>query len=93
MDRKYIFAVKFCLLSLCLAPSVLLSTATAQSARFNSQLDFQLNDSDGKTHKLTDYADNDFLVVAFLGTECPLVKLYAKRLEDIRKEFKTKSVG
>ena len=38
---------------------------------------FRLPDSLGKEHALADLADHELVVVAFLGTECPLAKLYA----------------
>lgn len=48
---------------------------------------FELLDCDGKVHSLSDYDDKRFIVVAFLGTECPLAKRYAKRLQRIHDEF------
>lgn len=48
---------------------------------------FQLQDYRGKSHALSDYADSRVIVLAFLGTECPLVKLYASRLQAIQDAF------
>lgn len=48
---------------------------------------FQLNDFRGKPHSLADYAGSQVLVIAFLGTECPLAKLYGPRLSAIAADF------
>ena len=54
--------------------------------------DFELKDSDQQRWRLQEQKDARLVVVAFLGTECPLVKLYAERLESMRKKFESKSV-
>jgi len=54
---------------------------------------FQLSDFRGKEHSLTDFADNKIVVVAFLGTECPLAKLYGPRLAALADEFADDSVA
>ena len=46
---------------------------------------FTLSDYRGKPHSLKDLSDRKLIVVAFLGTECPLVKLYAPRLARLQK--------
>ncbi|HUY91583.1 MAG TPA: hypothetical protein VMV10_22775 [Pirellulales bacterium] len=38
--------------------------------------DFVLQDFRGKQHRLADYAEAEAVAVAFLGTQCPLAKLY-----------------
>ena len=58
---------------------------SALSAETSSPLgkrinDFQLQDFRGKTWSLNDFAESHTVVVAFLGTECPLVQLYSQRL-------------
>ena len=55
--------------------------------------DFRLPDHLGKEHSLADFADHDFVVVAFLGTDCPLAKLYAGRLQAIADEYAKRSVA
>jgi peroxiredoxin len=54
--------------------------------------DFQLQDYLGAEHKLSDWQDKPLVVVAFLGTECPLAKLYGSRLADIAKEYEADGV-
>ena len=48
--------------------------------------DFELLDPTGKRHRLSD-TKTRFKVIAFLGTECPLAKLYSQRLNDLSSEF------
>src|SRR6185369_15487985 len=55
--------------------------------------DFRLPDSLGKEHALADLADHELVVVAFLGTECPLAKLYAERLQAIANEYGERGVA
>ncbi len=55
--------------------------------------DFALQDFRGKKHALADFATSKLVVVAFVGAECPLAKLYAPRLEELAKEFSSKGVA
>src|SRR5262245_35258925 len=55
--------------------------------------DFTLQDFRGKAHSLADAKDAKLVVVAFLGVECPLSKLYATRLVEIAKEYEPKGVA
>lgn len=55
--------------------------------------DFTLSDSRGKQVKLGDFQDKKLLVLAFMGTECPLAKLYAPRLEQLAADYADKGVG
>lgn len=48
--------------------------------------DFSLSDHRGKEFHLKD-VDSKLIVVAFMGTECPLAKLYCARLNDIVAEY------
>jgi peroxiredoxin len=55
--------------------------------------DFRLPDSVGKEHSLAELADRELVVVAFLGTECPLAKLYAGRLQAIADDYAERGVA
>ncbi|MEX0676063.1 MAG: redoxin domain-containing protein [Pirellulales bacterium] len=48
--------------------------------------DFSLKSQFGKDYSLADF-DQDVVVVVFLGTECPLAKLYAPRLAELAGKF------
>lgn len=52
---------------------------------------FNLKDFRGKQHATADLT-SDQLVVAFLGTECPLAKLYSPRLQQLQRQFEKSSV-
>jgi peroxiredoxin len=54
--------------------------------------DFSLRDFHGNMHTLAQYADQKAVVLAVLGTECPLAKLYAPRLSDLSREFADRGV-
>jgi len=54
---------------------------------------FELQDYRGKTYQLADDAPQPLVVVAFLGTECPLAKLYAPRLAQLAKEYQPQGVA
>lgn len=54
---------------------------------------FRLLDFRGKEHTLESFEQYPILVVAFLGTECPLVKLYGPRLQEMAQELKERGVG
>lgn len=54
--------------------------------------DFTLRDYRGKEFSLDDLREAKVVVVAFLGVECPLAKLYAHRLEELRREYADRGV-
>ena len=54
--------------------------------------DFQLQSHLGRDWSLSDFNDKKVVVLAFLGTECPLVKLYGPRLSEMREEFADQGV-
>src|SRR3954464_2783867 len=55
--------------------------------------DFRLPDHMGKQHALSDFADKDVAVVAFLGTECPLAKMYAAGVQKIADQYAQRGVA
>lgn len=54
---------------------------------------FALPDYIGKEFRLADFKESKLVVVAFLGTECPIVKLYAARLAEMDAKYKDKGVA
>ncbi|MFP6670417.1 MAG: redoxin domain-containing protein, partial [Pirellulaceae bacterium] len=54
---------------------------------------FTLQDFRGKEHSLDDFGESKLLVVAFLGTECPLAKLYGPRLQSLANSYDAKQVA
>jgi beta-lactamase regulating signal transducer with metallopeptidase domain/peroxiredoxin len=55
--------------------------------------DFRLQDYLGKEHSLDDLSDREVVVVAFLGIECPVSKLYGPRLESLAERYKSRGVA
>ena len=66
-------------------------TAHASSPIGRKVDNFSLPDFHGKSYSLDDYQDK-LVVLAFLGTECPLAKNYAPRLRDLAVEFEKEGV-
>jgi len=54
---------------------------------------FELKDYRGKEYKSSDFLDNKFVVGVFLGTECPLAKLYASRLAKLSEQYGPRGVA
>ncbi len=75
--------------------SVLLVGAAARSDdRVGRRIDnFSLRDYRGKACSLDECQNNKLVVVAFLGVECPLAKLYAPRLQELAKEYGARGVS
>ncbi|CAK9006085.1 Thioredoxin-like protein YneN, partial [Durusdinium trenchii] len=79
-----------------LALAVALPVAAAEidpADSIGQQIDgFTLQDFRGREHTLDEYADSPCIVVAFMGIECPLAKLYGSRLQELADEFADKNV-
>lgn len=54
---------------------------------------FTLEDVRGKQHSLDDLAGQQLVVIAFLGTECPLAKLYGPRLARLHQAYGPRGVA
>lgn len=76
----------------CAAPASGEETS-AERTRIGQQVDFELRDYRGTLRSLDDYADKKIVVLAFLGTECPLAKLYAPRLAKAAAEYEPQGVA
>ena len=53
---------------------------------------FTLREVSGKSISLSDFADQPIVLLAFLGAECPLAKLYGPRLNKLAAEYRSKGV-
>ena len=63
-------------------------TASAANPKVAGVLEsIDLVDYRGRQWTMDDIKQDKFLVVAFLGTECPLAKLYAIRLQELANEY------
>ncbi|MBX3415728.1 MAG: redoxin domain-containing protein [Pirellulales bacterium] len=54
---------------------------------------FSLHSALGQKVSLDEFGDKQAIVVAFLGVECPLVKLYAGRLNELAKRYDERGVA
>ncbi len=55
--------------------------------------DIELVDFRGKTWSLAEFDSQRIVVVAFLGTECPLAKLYSLTLQDLSRAYENQDVA
>ncbi len=74
--------------SLAMAQSDGQATEASQKVKF-----FELRDWRGKTVSLRDFDDKPVVVLAVLGTECPLAKLYAPRLQELADAYAARGVA
>jgi peroxiredoxin len=58
----------------------------------NRIADFSLHDYLGAKHSLADWRDKQAIVIVFLGTDCPVSKLYGSRLAQMAKEYADQQV-
>ncbi|REK12544.1 MAG: thiol-disulfide isomerase [Planctomycetota bacterium] len=71
-----------------------LAAATSDEARIGRKIEnFTLDDFRGAERSLDDLSDAKLVVVAFMGTECPLANLYTPKLAEIAKEYESKGVA
>lgn len=54
---------------------------------------FTLNDYHGQPYSLDQVGKDKVVVLAFLGTECPLCKIYAPRLVELAKQYEKQGVA
>ncbi len=54
---------------------------------------FTLSDASGAEYSLADYADRQLVVIAFVGAECPLVRLYTPRMIELHERFAERGVA
>lgn len=59
---------------------------TSRQNRSVAVEDFVLSDARGKVHHLSDFADRDCVVLVFVGSSCPLARLYAPRLVELAEQ-------
>lgn len=55
--------------------------------------DFSLLDYEGNNHMLSDYSDENAIVILFVATECPISNAYNSRMQAIYEDYKDKSVA
>lgn len=79
---KQLFAVLVCV------AAFLGSISPASAKDYREVLDsYTLTNNYGKDIPLSSFANKPVIVLAFIGTECPLAKLYGPRLNQIQQKF------
>ena len=78
--------------------SILLTTMLAwsppgESPDVEEPVSFQLQDFRGAWHRPEEAGKGKVVVIAFLGTECPLASLYAPRLAELARAYEKKGVA
>ena len=81
-----------------LIPVVLLTACVSArmvcGADIGSRIEsFSLPDVHGRDRSLDELADKPVVVIAFLGTECPLARLYAPRLQEMSEAYAARGVA
>ncbi len=70
------------------------AVAAEAKSRVGMQVDtFTLKDFRGTEHSLDELSDKPVVVLAILGVECPLAKLYAPRLQKMADRFESQGVA
>jgi peroxiredoxin len=79
---------------LCAALAVVAPAAETTAPAIGKKIEkFSLQDFRGKTHTLSDLKDAKLVVIAFLGVECPMSKLYAPRLSEMAAKYESQGVA
>lgn len=73
--------------------STLATAVTAESPLGRKVADFQLHDFRGEEFSLADVSASKLVVLAFLGTECPLAKRYGLRLGQLANQYQPRGVS
>jgi peroxiredoxin len=56
-------------------------------------VDFELPDAGGRTRRLSEMQNRPAVVLAFLGTECPVSQQYAQRLQEFASQLELRNVA
>jgi peroxiredoxin len=82
------------MLSLPLLVAIFFQASVVSAADIGDKVEpFSLPDIYGRDRALEELADKPIVVVAFIGVECPLARLYAPRLQQLADEYAAKNVA
>lgn len=69
-------------------------TANADGIEIGAKLEnFKMTGTDGKEHSFNDLKGKNGAVIIFLSAQCPVVKAYISRIDEIAAEYKAKGVN
>lgn len=87
--RQWVFRMGMALVgALSLMPAFLAARAADGSSIGRKIEGFTLTDAQGKERSLAEFLGKRMLVVAFIGTECPIANLYLADLADLDKRYR-----
>ena len=87
MKNRSVFTMAVCFVVACLCGP------TLTWASDTPDLEFELGDHRGREWTMRDFDGKPVVAFVFLGTECPLARLYAGRLTELHNEFQTRGVA
>ena len=69
------------------------ASSFSEKSSIGSKLEsFTLTDYQGKEWKLEDFQTKNAIVFAFIGTQCPLAKLYSAKLVELEAQFRNRGI-
>jgi len=70
------------------------ATYPSDGESIGSKIDgFLLTDYQGKEWKLSDFSSKKAIVFAFVGTQCPLAKLYTAKLVELERQYRDRGIA
>jgi peroxiredoxin len=72
--------------------AIALLVSLGGAVEFSPRHDFEFAGAHDQRMRLSDYADRDIVVLVFFGTECPLARIYAPRINALAGEYSTAGV-
>lgn len=69
------------------------AVATVEAKATESGVDFSLPDTSGKTYTMNDLKGKSGTVIIFLSAQCPVVKLYNDRINQIAADYAAKGIN
>ncbi len=85
-------AIAFLFAVACLAQTIQAAEDVKDSPVGRKVADFTLKDFRGKTVSLSDFKNAKAIVIAYLGCECPLAKLYGPNLQRLADKYRDQGV-
>ncbi len=77
-----------------LVPAVATEPESNRPPAIGSKVDgFSLTDYQGKEWKLGDFQSKEAVVFAFVGTQCPLAKLYSAKLVELERQYRDRGIS
>jgi peroxiredoxin len=70
------------------------AVSMADTLPIGSKLDdFELKDTRGKSHKISELKGEKGTLIVFLSAQCPVVEMYNERINALAAEYKTKGIN